>query len=97
MPAIRRICQPELGWDDARWQAEESAYLSLWQNHYSPPDPSSVPDWKAMLTQASAKRAARRRRSRRRRRVIAWSLPMGMLVGSAAGWWASSRRRRRRR
>ena len=34
---IRAICQPELGWDDAQWQAEAAAYAQLWQRAYSPP------------------------------------------------------------
>jgi len=93
MGDIRRICQPELGWDDARWQAEESAYLKLCRDHYSLPDPASVPDWKAMLAQARTKRAARRAS---RRRALRWSVPVGALIGSAAGGWAIARRRRRR-
>jgi len=36
MPHIRSIVQPELGWDDARWMAEESSYRSTWQRAYSP-------------------------------------------------------------
>lgn len=34
---IRAIAQPELGWSDQRWQAEEQAYLTLWQASYSLP------------------------------------------------------------
>ena len=49
LPQIRAICQPELGWDDARWQAEEEAYLTVWHNCYSLPDPDTIPDWGAML------------------------------------------------
>ncbi|KAF0866383.1 glycerol-3-phosphate dehydrogenase/oxidase [Pseudomonas sp. LD120] len=37
LPAIRRLCQPLLGWDDARWQAEEQRYRALWQRHHSLP------------------------------------------------------------
>jgi glycerol-3-phosphate dehydrogenase len=32
---IRSIAQPELGWDDERWQSEAAAYASLWQRCYS--------------------------------------------------------------
>lgn len=32
---IRAIVQPELGWDDARWTAEATAYAELWQRAYS--------------------------------------------------------------
>ncbi len=34
---IRVICQFELGWDDARWDTEQAAYLALWQASYSLP------------------------------------------------------------
>lgn len=34
---IRSIAQPELGWDDARWQAEAARYTSLWKACYSLP------------------------------------------------------------
>ena len=37
LPAIRRLCQPQLGWDDERWQAEEQRYRALWQRHHSLP------------------------------------------------------------
>ena len=37
LPRIRAICQPVLGWDDARWQQEEAAYLELVRRCYSLP------------------------------------------------------------
>ncbi|NGZ85630.1 glycerol-3-phosphate dehydrogenase/oxidase [Duganella aceris] len=37
LPRIRAICQPELGWTDQRWEAEQTAYLALWHTHYSLP------------------------------------------------------------
>ncbi len=40
---IRAVCQPELGWDDQRWQAEVNAYLALWQRSYSPPGGENLP------------------------------------------------------
>lgn len=46
---IRAICQPELGWDDARWEAEAAAYRALWRRGYSLPD--NVPDWRVMLAE----------------------------------------------
>ncbi len=33
---IRNRCRPFMGWDDARWNAEQDAYRSLWQRSYSP-------------------------------------------------------------
>jgi glycerol-3-phosphate dehydrogenase len=60
LPRIRTICQPELGWDDDRWEAEEAAYRELWGTYYSLPDRDAIPDWQAMLRQArSAQTAAR--------------------------------------
>lgn len=38
LPRIRALVQGELGWDDARWQEEEAAYLQRWQAHYSVPE-----------------------------------------------------------
>ena len=35
LPSIRKIVQPELGWSDARWQAEEEAYRETWRKYYS--------------------------------------------------------------
>ena len=48
LPAIRSICQTELGWDNAHWEEEEQSYLSLWQRCYNLPD-ETIPDWRGML------------------------------------------------
>ena len=37
LPRVRAICQQELGWNDERWAAEETAYLALCKAHYSLP------------------------------------------------------------
>jgi glycerol-3-phosphate dehydrogenase len=37
MPRIRAICQPELGWPDARWEREQDDYAALWRSHYGLP------------------------------------------------------------
>ena len=37
LPRVRAICQPELGWSDARWGEEQARYLALWRGHYSVP------------------------------------------------------------
>ncbi|MFS2019419.1 glycerol-3-phosphate dehydrogenase C-terminal domain-containing protein, partial [Massilia sp. CT11-108] len=34
MDRIRAICQPELGWDDARWAQEDAAYRAHWTFHH---------------------------------------------------------------
>jgi glycerol-3-phosphate dehydrogenase len=42
MERVRAIAQPELGWDDERWEAEMARYLELWDCCYS--TPKGVPD-----------------------------------------------------
>ncbi len=37
LPRVRSICQPELGWSDARWLAEEEAYAALWARAHGLP------------------------------------------------------------
>jgi glycerol-3-phosphate dehydrogenase len=37
MPRIRAICQPELGWIDARWEREEQDYAALWRSCHGLP------------------------------------------------------------
>ena len=37
LPEVRRVCQPELGWDDGTWEREEDAYLRTWRERYSLP------------------------------------------------------------
>ncbi|MBI4561626.1 MAG: hypothetical protein HY724_06235 [Candidatus Rokubacteria bacterium] len=39
LPEIRSICQPELGWDDPRWEAEADSYREIWRTCYSLPGP----------------------------------------------------------
>jgi glycerol-3-phosphate dehydrogenase len=33
---VRSIAQPELGWNDARWQSEVARYLKIYRAYYSP-------------------------------------------------------------
>ncbi|MBE2202695.1 MAG: glycerol-3-phosphate dehydrogenase/oxidase [Anaerolinea sp.] len=49
LPRIRAICQPELGWDDARWAAEEQAYRQLVRCCYALPPREAIPDWRKMV------------------------------------------------
>lgn len=49
LPRVEAICRSELGWDNARWEAEETAYLALWRSTYSLPDARTIPDWRADL------------------------------------------------
>ncbi len=37
-PAVKNICQQELGWSEAQWQSEQQRYQKLWQQHYFRPD-----------------------------------------------------------
>jgi len=34
LPRIRALVQPELGWEDARWEKEASEYVELWNASY---------------------------------------------------------------
>lgn len=52
LPRIRAICQEELGWDDIRWEKEETAYRSLWDCCYSLPARNTIPDWRWQLNNA---------------------------------------------
>ena len=52
LPRIRAICQKELGWDNSKWEAEEAAYLYLWDCCYSLPAKSTIPDWRRQLSDA---------------------------------------------
>ena len=70
MPAIRAICQPELGWDDPRWEQEEARYLDLWRRCYGPPDPAAIPDWRPALAAALAGRLDEPGRFRRAKPII---------------------------
>jgi len=36
MDAIRAVAQPELGWDDGRWDEEVARYAALWRRGYGP-------------------------------------------------------------
>lgn len=59
MQRIRAISQPELGWDDQRWEAEEAAYLALWRRHYALPPHHLVPDWRKQWTRVTFGRPAK--------------------------------------
>ncbi|HIP73525.1 MAG TPA: glycerol-3-phosphate dehydrogenase/oxidase, partial [Anaerolineae bacterium] len=51
MARIRAICQPELGWDDVRWETEEAAYLAVCRQAYSLPPRETIPDWQPVLAE----------------------------------------------
>lgn len=96
LPRARAICQAELGWDDARWRAEEDAYRALWRRCYSLPDRAAIPDWRAMLAQARATRAhvrQKRRQSWTRRAIVAGT---SLLLGIGGWVWRRTRKARLR-
>ncbi|PID85330.1 MAG: FAD-dependent oxidoreductase [Chloroflexi bacterium] len=93
LPRIRTICQGELGWDNARWQQEEAAYLALIDCCYSVPAPEQIPDWKAMLAEAKATKfhtVDQKKRDRGKRPLLATTF-----LGAAflLGWWWLRKRR----
>ena len=81
LPRIRAICQPELGWDGARWDSEEAAYLDLWNRCYGLPERALIPDCQAMLAKARVEREVSR--PTRRRKVVRRSALAGVLAGLA--------------
>lgn len=89
---IRTICQPELAWDDARWQGEESAYLALWQRNYSLPEPAAVPSWHVMLAEARDRRPLSK--PLRRRKSVQLPTLAGVLAFLGLTWWVWRRHRR---
>lgn len=36
LPRVKEICMTELAWDEARWNAEATRYLELWQRNHAP-------------------------------------------------------------
>lgn len=85
LPHIRRIVQSELGWDEARWEAEETAYRTLIGASYSLPDRQAIPDWAHMLARHRAERevidtARRTRRKQTRRRAGLSLLMVGLFL-----------------
>lgn len=90
LPRIRAICQPELGWDDARWEAEEIAYRALWQQSYGLPPRHSIPDWKKLLAEHEQKRETavlHHRQTKKRRKWGGALLGTAVLLAGVYWWW----------
>lgn len=87
LPPIRRIVQPELGWDDARWEAEEGAYRTLIAAAYSLPDEALIPDWRRLVTQSRAERATAVAVRRERRQSIERRAGLALLVVALGALW----------
>lgn len=96
LPRIRAIVQPELGWDDGRWEREEAAYRDLIAQAYGLPDKSTVPDWKAMLAQARDERSEAVVVRREQRQTVQRRAGMVILVAAVIlfGLWLLGRKRR---
>jgi glycerol-3-phosphate dehydrogenase len=77
MRAIRGICQAELGWNHTRWEAEQSRYLQLWNEHFRLPE-AAVPDWKKLL--ADVRNRERQAKPIRRRKAISLTALAGILL-----------------
>jgi hypothetical protein len=84
LPQIRAICQPELGWDDARWTAEEVAYLALWERYYGLPARADIPDWQVLLADGRRAKATRQAEIKARRKTwrnrLAGSLALVLIM-----------------
>lgn len=86
LPRIRAICQPELGWDDDRWQAEEAAYMTLWRGCYSLPPLETIPDWRDRLARVEQETAVTVRRPYPRLLLAVFCLALALVV-MAVWWW----------
>ncbi len=96
LPAVRMICQTELGWNDARWQEEESHYRELWQASHGLPPQNLIPNWKDLLAQARAARSIQRQKTAQRRNRALLAASLAAAAGLLAGWLVFLYSRRKR-
>ena len=83
LPVVKHICLTELSWSEAKWLREQADYLSLWKCCYSLPDHTSIPDWRAQLSQLKTDRSTHS--SARRKKIIhRSSILAGLILLSAA-------------
>lgn len=87
LPRIREICQTELGWDDARWESEQNAYLELARTCYNLPARQSIPDWKQELEETRLRRQAAYQKWRKKRDLLFGIFAaLGAAIGTAIFW-----------
>ncbi|HYO49447.1 MAG TPA: glycerol-3-phosphate dehydrogenase/oxidase [Chloroflexia bacterium] len=97
LPQIGAICREELGWEDARWEAEAAEYMALWNASYSLPERATIPDWHALLSDAlRARELSRQKRKKVARRVLAQvatgcAVAGALLFGGLRAWRGRSR------
>jgi glycerol-3-phosphate dehydrogenase len=97
LPAIAAICQAELGWDDARWQAEEQAYRALWQRCYSIPAAATIPDWRPRLDMVRMQRQQKMAARQQRRRLTGALISLALSMTAVGLLWALRRQAEARR
>ena len=92
MARIRAICQPELGWDNGRWEQEERVFFALWGSCYSLPSRSKIPDWRLMLIEAERERTITSERNEdknkyeRRARLAILLFCLAVMLGLLIAW-----------
>jgi len=87
LPRVRAICQAELGWDDARWQAEEAAYRALWRRCYSIPAAATIPDWRPRLDAVRVQRQQKIALRQQRRRLTGALVSLALSMAAVGLLW----------
>jgi glycerol-3-phosphate dehydrogenase len=95
LPAIRAICQSELGWDDVRWQEEEARYRALWQACYRVPDEALRRERRARQARQLAEMSAESPSTRKPRwLLVAALLAVGVALATVVAILVAQRARR---
>jgi glycerol-3-phosphate dehydrogenase len=91
MEQIRDIAQPELGWDDARWEEEVDRYADLWGRCYSVPEgaPDTV-EAVSLPTQQPETGPATRRPQSAPRVFLAFALLLALALFLLRRWRRSA-------
>jgi glycerol-3-phosphate dehydrogenase len=97
LPQIRAICQPELEWNDERWQKEEEAYLRLVRQCYGLPDRQEIPDWQSMLAAAEIERSKTDLRVHQRAELGIHIVAVTLFTTFVLAVWSLCKRARKRK